>query len=52
MELDRRNAEEPAAAHAAVGDGAGLGGVHAPEAHHDPLARCARPARVPAVRQP
>ena len=45
--------KEPAAAHAAVGDGAGFGGhQRAPEAHDDAPARGARPARVRAVRQP
>jgi len=50
--LEGGHPKEPAAAHAAVGDGAGLGGQRAPEAHDDAPARGARPARVRAVRQP
>jgi len=51
--LEGGDAEEPAAAHAAVGDGARLGGLlRAPEAYHDAPTRGARPARVRAVRQP
>lgn len=50
--LEGGHAEEPAAAHAAVRDGARLRGLGAPEAHHHAPARGARPARVRAVRQP
>jgi hypothetical protein len=50
--LEVGDAEEPSAAHAAVGHGARLGrALGALEAHYDTPARGARPARVQAVRE-
>jgi hypothetical protein len=51
--LEGGDAEEPSAAHAAVGHGARLGrALGAREGHYDTPARGARPARMPAVQEP